>query len=71
VLIIAGSVLDPRVVDYFLVLVLVFVLVLVLVLVPQLKLETLPHSCNSNWRLFSEDHSSVSASLMGTDSHRS
>jgi len=40
----------------------VSVSVLVLVLVLVSKLETLFHSCNSNWRHFSEGHSWVSAS---------
>jgi hypothetical protein len=52
---IAGSVSDARLVQYVLVLVLLLVLLLVLVLVLVLvsKLETLLHSCNSNWRRFS------------------
>ena len=48
VLITAGSVSDARVVEY--------------VSVSVSKLETLLHSCNSNWRRFCEGHSSVSAS---------
>jgi hypothetical protein len=46
VLIIAGSVADACVVEY------------VLVPVSVSKLETLLHSCNSNWRCFSECRSS-------------
>jgi hypothetical protein len=56
VLIVAGSVVDARVVEYE------SASVSVSVSVSVRKLKTLLHSCNSNWRRFSEGRSSVSAS---------
>jgi hypothetical protein len=58
VLIIPGTVADPRVVEY----VSVSVSVAVSMSVSVSKLQMLLHSCNCNWRRFSKGRCSVSAS---------